>query len=118
MVVFVSGVVLMYNGPGDRGSWLTIHKVGFFVWLAFTAFHVLGHLPGLGGTLRDAGVSSRSGSAGGTGRWVTLSSAIVGGLVLALLLVPQFAAWTAPGALHHHRGREVAPHSARVLDRA
>jgi hypothetical protein len=104
VVVFVSGVVLMYNGPSDRGTWLTIHKTGFFVWLAFTAFHVLGHMPGLGGTVRDAGVGSRSGAAGATGRWIALASAVVGGLVLALLLVPQFAAWTAPGAMVHHHG--------------
>lgn len=102
VVVFVSGVVLMYNGPSDRGTWLTIHKTGF--WLAFTAVHVLGHLPGLGGTLRDAGVGSRSGAAGATGRWIALASAVVGGLVLALQLVPQFAAWTAPGAMLHHHG--------------
>jgi hypothetical protein len=28
--------------------------------------------------------------------------AVVGGLVLAIVLIPQFAAWTAAGVLHHH----------------
>jgi hypothetical protein len=31
-----------------------------------------------------------------------LAGAVVGGLVLAIVLIPQFAAWTAPGVLHHH----------------
>jgi hypothetical protein len=27
---------------------------------------------------------------------------VVGGLVLAIVLIPHFATWTAHGALHHH----------------
>ncbi len=39
---------------------------------------------------------------GGAGRWIALTGALVGGLVLAIVLIPDFAAWTAHGALHHH----------------
>jgi hypothetical protein len=39
---------------------------------------------------------------GVAGRWIALSSALVGGIVLAILLTAQFAPWTAHGALAHH----------------
>src|SRR5271166_3310161 len=40
-VVFVSGVVLLFNGPLGRGTLATIHKASFIVWLVFMATHVL-----------------------------------------------------------------------------
>ena len=54
VIVFVSGVVLLLLGPSGRGPVLLIHKASFFVWVAFTAVHVLGHLPGLRGHLSAA----------------------------------------------------------------
>jgi hypothetical protein len=34
-----------------------------------------------------------------------LAGAIVGGAVIALVLIPHFGGWTAPGAfVHHHHG--------------
>ncbi len=41
-------------------------------------------------------------SAGAAGRWIVLAGAIVGGLVLAIVLIPDFASWTSSGAFHHH----------------
>jgi len=109
-VVFASGIVLLLDGPRHRGPWLSVHKVGFIAWLVFTGLHVLGHLPRLGRLLR----APRSGSAGeepvftggngALGRWVAVSGAIVAGVVLAIVLIGDFGTWTAPGALHHHRG--------------
>jgi len=54
VTVFVSRILLLLAGPNERDQYLTIHKASFFVWLAFTAAHVLGHLPGLSHTLRPA----------------------------------------------------------------
>jgi hypothetical protein len=45
VVVFASGVALLLLGPSSRSTLLLVHKVSFFVWLAATAVHVLGHLP-------------------------------------------------------------------------
>jgi hypothetical protein len=45
--VFVTGVILLFDGPGSRGRLLLWHKVSFFVWLAAMAPHVLAHLPEL-----------------------------------------------------------------------
>jgi hypothetical protein len=96
-VVFVSGILLMLAGPNSKDQLLMLHKVSFIVWVVFTGFHVLGHLPGLSRSLRP--VSARPElpglSAGVAGRWITLVGALVGGLVLALALIPQFAPWTA-----------------------
>ncbi len=106
IVVFVSGVVLMIDGPRDRAPMLTVHKISFIGWLVFTAFHVLGHLPGLGRSLRRPTADGTVPGArwGDPGRWIALSSACVGGLVLALVLVPAFSVWTSHGALGHHHG--------------
>jgi hypothetical protein len=107
VVVFASGIVLMLQGPGDRGQLLTIHKVSFIVWGAFTGLHVLGHLNAMPGSLFAVrrGASEQLGlEPGRAGRWIALSGALVGGLILALVLIPDFAIWTAHGALRHHQG--------------
>jgi hypothetical protein len=106
VVVFVSGLVLLFVGPASRDTPLLIHKVSFFAWGALTALHVLGHLPGLGTTLRRAAVVREGvGVPGGSGRWLALAGAIVGGLVLAIVLIPDFSIWTSAGSLpHHHHG--------------
>ena len=58
VVVFASGVALLFAGPSSRGTLLPIHKVSFIVWLAFTALHVLAHLPEICRALRaDYGAS-------------------------------------------------------------
>ncbi len=107
VVVFISGVVLMFNGPSNRGTLLLLHKASFIVWLVFMGLHVLAHLPGLGPALRavrlgDQGLSIDRGGSGAAGRWLVLVGALVAGLVLALVLLPHFGAWTAPGVLQHH----------------
>ncbi len=104
VIVFASGVVLLFLGPTQRGQWVGIHKVSFIVWLVFTGLHVLGHLQHLPGSLRAAHTSSdpTKRSAGDAGRWITIAGALVGGVVLAIVLIPHFAAWTTPGAFVHH----------------
>jgi hypothetical protein len=110
VVVFVSGVVLMFDGPLDRDPLLLIHKVSFIVWVAFTALHVLGHLPGFGHALRATragddpavGRADIGSGAGEAGRWIAMAGALVAGVVLAIVLIPDFAAWTAHSLGHHH----------------
>lgn len=126
VIVFATGVLLIVIGPGSdlRGKVTLIHKAGFIVWVVLTAVHVLGHLPEL---LRSKRVSRQVradvnelrsripgfGSAaeppltrplpGASGRWLSLGTAMVFGLVLALALIPHFSAWTGAQAhLHHH----------------
>jgi hypothetical protein len=105
VLVFASGIVLLFAGPAHRGPSASIHKVSFIVWLVFAGLHVLAHLQGLPASLsaarrRSGGLDELAG--GGVGRCVALAGMCVLGLVLAVLLIPQFAAWTGPGAFAHH----------------
>jgi hypothetical protein len=104
VVVFVSGMLLLFGGPSSKDSWLALHKVSFIAWIAFTAIHVLAHLPSIARTLRIGGRNTAvpGASSGAAGRWIVLAGALVGGLVLAIVLIPDFASWTASGAFHHH----------------
>jgi hypothetical protein len=97
LVVFATGVILLVDGPGSRGRWLEIHKVSFIVWLVAMAPHVLGHLFELAPAR-----SLKGGTGGGSGRAIALASAVVGGAVIAVVLLPDFAAWTS-AHFHHHR---------------
>jgi hypothetical protein len=105
--VFATGVALLFVGPDSGGVLRLLHKASFFAWLAVTAIHVLAHLPDLSRAFlrREAGrLEYNPYVAGRTSRTMSLSGALVGGLVLALLLVPHFGSWTHPGAFpHHHR---------------
>jgi hypothetical protein len=106
VAVFVTGVALLIVGPTHRDPWLLLHKVSFIAWLVFMSLHILGHLPALGRALGVGGGGEEplaGGSSGAAGRWIALAGALVAGLVLALLLIPDYSAWTAHGVfLHHH----------------
>jgi hypothetical protein len=105
IVVFASGVALLFAGPQSRQSLLPIHKVSFFVWIAFTAIHVLGHLPAIPRALRADYGSSAPWShdiTGRSGRAISLASALTAGVVLAVLVIPQFGPWLHASNLFHH----------------
>jgi hypothetical protein len=103
VIVMGSGVALLFAGPSSRGTLFPIHKLSFFAWLAFTALHVLGHLPGLPATLRAdyrTHVGLPGYEPGRDGRVLSLIGVLVAGLVLAVLVVPEFGPWL--HAHHHH----------------
>ncbi len=104
VVMLASGVALLFAGPSSRDTLLPIHKVSFFAWLAVTALHVLGHLPGIPAALRaDYGRENLlSEDVGGrSGRGLALAGALVAGIVLAILVIPEFGAWLSSyGHLH------------------
>jgi len=104
VVVFASGVALLFVGPGSRATLLPIHKVSFFVWLAVTGVHVLAHLAELPRALRAEREPrprwNRYGD-GRAGRLLSISGALVAGLVLAVLLLGQFGPWESAHLGHH-----------------
>ncbi len=109
LAVFVTGVLLLLDGARSRGRFLELHKISFFVWLAFAGFHVLAHAPRLTSLLRAAQVRRHAPepgathwTAGGLGRWLALGGVVAGGAVLAVVLIPDFASWTASNALRRH----------------
>jgi hypothetical protein len=108
IIVFVSGVALLFAGPSSRSTLLPIHKVSFIVWVAFTAVHVLAHLPALPRAVRGDWGPRREligpRLAGREARSLALGGAIVAGLVLALLVLGEFTAWTHWNAVPHGHG--------------
>ncbi|MBV9196578.1 MAG: hypothetical protein JO168_20770 [Solirubrobacterales bacterium] len=108
VVVFATGILLLFVGPSHRGTPVLIHKVSFIVWLVFTGLHVLGHVPRLGRSLRvaRARVEHPGRSPGAAGRALTIAGALLAGVVLAVSLIPQYHVWTAPGAIPHHHHHE------------
>jgi hypothetical protein len=105
MTVMASGIALLFVGPQSRHTLLPIHKVSFFIWVAFTSIHVLGHLPTLLQGLRADYSPARLGghaTDGRAGRVLSLASALVLGVVIAILLIPQFGPWLQAHNLHHH----------------
>jgi hypothetical protein len=108
VAVFATGVVLLILGPSHRDPWVELHKLTFIVWVAFMSLHVLLHLPAVGRTVgigRDGREQLTGAAPGAAGRWIAISGALVAGLILAIVLIPDFSAWTAHGAFvhrHHH----------------
>ena len=124
--IFATGIALLALGPGGRQPWMFLHKVSFFIWLAFASLHVLGHLPEIGrglvrgprvrrevmamaakepspstgspravlaGRMWVAGYTLAAPRPGRSGRAVSLGLALAAGLILAAMLIPDFAPW-------------------------
>ncbi len=137
LAVFITGIVLIIVGPLHRDPWSLLHKVAFIVWVAFTALHVIGHLPEMSRLLgvraevlqlpgirtdlererlaerhagedtppTAAGVARVAGGAGAGARLMLIGGSLAVGLVIALLLIPDFHTWTTlQPLLHHHDG--------------
>lgn len=92
LALFGSGVAMLALGPAT-GWVVTLHKASFVVWLAVTAVHVLGHvlqLPGLASADFRAPRARRQGS---FLRRSVVATALVAGLVLAVVAVQYAAPW-------------------------
>jgi hypothetical protein len=105
LAVLATGVALLFVGPDSAGFLRGLHKVSFIVWVAFMSLHVLGHLPDLQKTFlteRGGRVEYNKLAAGRTGRIISLAGALLAGVVLAIVLIPHFGAWSHFEAFHHH----------------
>lgn len=104
VAVLATGVALLFVSPDSAGILRGLHKASFVVWVVFTAIHVLGHLPDLQKTFlieRGGRVEYNELAAGRTGRIISLVGALVAGVVLAIVLVPHFGAWSHFEAFRH-----------------
>ncbi len=104
LAVLVTGVALLLGGPGSSGTLRLLHKASFIVWVAFMALHVLGHLPDMQKiflTRRGDRVEYNRLATGRSGRTISLLGALVAGVVLAVVLIPHFGAWTSFETFHH-----------------
>jgi hypothetical protein len=114
VAVFASGVVLLFVGPRNRDTSLLIHKASFIVWGVLFGLHLIAHVPSLPRSLRAVRLGDEArapdglnqgglaGHSGAAGRWIALAGTLVAGMVLAIVLIPDFSLWTAAGAFPHH----------------
>ncbi len=105
LAVLGTGVALLFVGPESGGLLRESHKLSFIVWVAFTALHVLGHLPDLQKTFlteRGGRLEYNQLAAGRTGRAISVVGVLIAGAVLAILLIPHYGAWSNFEAFHHH----------------
>jgi hypothetical protein len=105
ITVLATGVALLFIGPSSSNTLRLLHKASFFVWVAIMALHVLGHLSDIQKiflTRRGGRVEYNHLAAGRSGRIISLLGALVAGVVLAILLIPHFGAWTNFETFHHH----------------
>ncbi len=105
LAVLATGVALLLVGPESAGTLRQLHKLSFIVWVAFTALHVLGHLPDLQKTFliqREGRFEYNELAAGRAGRTLSIAGALLAGVVLAILLIPSYGAWSHFEVFHHH----------------
>jgi hypothetical protein len=104
--VFLTGLLLLVVGPNSSlyPALGLLHKVTFIVWLVAMAPHVLGHLIELPRNLFPSDRGFRRRLPGAAGRQLAMALSLVAGLVLAVLLLPEFSVWTF-WAVHHHHHR-------------
>jgi hypothetical protein len=105
IAVLATGVALLFSGAESSGTLRLLHKGSFIVWVAFIALHVLGHLPDIQKiflTGRGGRVEYNRHAAGSSGRIISIVGALVAGVVLAIVLIPHFGAWTHFEAFRHH----------------
>jgi hypothetical protein len=105
VAVLATGVALLFLGPESSGTLRLLHKASFIVWVAFIVLHVLGHLPDIQKiflTRRGDRVEYNRYAAGASGRIISIVGALVAGVVLAIVLIPHFGAWTHFEAFRHH----------------
>ena len=100
--VFFTGLLLLIDGPGAPGTIRLLHKLTFFAWLGAVGIHVLWHLQELPTGLRAVRHAEKRTRdlPGSRGRALALVATLAGGLVLALIFLPDIHTWTAGLAYH------------------
>jgi hypothetical protein len=106
LTVFLTGLLLLLDGPSAPSILRVLHKLSFFAWLAVVGIHVLGHLAELPRSARavSRGLGRTRDLPGTRGRAVLIAGSLAAGLVTALLFLPEIHTWTSASGFHgfHH----------------
>lgn len=102
VILFVSGIALLFAPVSTRLTLLHVHQVSFVLWFLAMVLHVLGHIAE---TSRLAPADwvrrgRRQVRGAGTRQWVIAASLAVG-LVLAIAAVPAAGTWLHTTFGHH-----------------
>lgn len=95
LALFGTGVALLFAGPPSN-TLIFAHKLSFFAWVALMTLHVLGHLLELPSLAmpdwrRDGPREARVAGAGSRG--VAVASALLAGVLVAVLSLSVGASW-------------------------
>jgi hypothetical protein len=94
VVLFASGVLLLFAPLGWRGRLLQLHQASFILWFAVMAIHVLGHLGDLVRvSTKDWTRRTRGLVPGSRARRLLISTSLLVGLGLALVTVSHVGPW-------------------------
>jgi hypothetical protein len=97
LIVMGSGIALLLGGPASRPTWFFIHKASFILWLGATAIHVLAHLRDCARAvvvdLGPQGYRLRR-VRGRNARLLAIATGLGTGVILALIALPSFGAWS------------------------
>jgi len=103
VVLFASGIALLLVPNGLGGHLLLIHRASFFLWLAVTTVHVLGHFLETSRLApRDWMHHARRRVPGAGARQLTIVASLLVGAVLAVALVGRVSDFRQ--AFHGHKG--------------
>jgi hypothetical protein len=94
VAVLGTGVALLFVPTADRSEWLFLHKATFVLWLGAMALHVLGHLLETATlTWSDLSRRTRRQVRGAGARQWLLVTALVLGILLAIVVTPHASGW-------------------------
>jgi hypothetical protein len=94
VAVLGTGVALLFVPTADRSEWLFLHKATFVLWLGAMALHVLAHLLETATlTWSDLSRRTRRQVRGAGARQWLLVTALVLGILLAIVVTPHASGW-------------------------
>ena len=94
VAVLATGIALLFVPAADRSEWMFLHKATFILWLGAMSLHVLGHLLETATlTWSDLSRRTRRQVRGAGAREWLLVSALVFGILLAILVTPRVNGW-------------------------
>ena len=102
LTVFASGIALLLGPTGLRSPLLLLHKASFVLWFGALTLHVLGHVVDTAKLApRDYFRRTRRQVDGAGARQWAIAASLVGGALLAVLVVPSVGPWLSAGPIGH-----------------
>jgi hypothetical protein len=100
VVVFASGIALLFVPHSERNQMLFVHKASFVLWFGAMTLHVLGHLFD---TARlapaDLVAATRHQVRGAGARLWALAATLVVGVLLGIVMLPAVSTWLSTGGI-------------------
>jgi hypothetical protein len=101
IVVFGSGIAVLFVPNSLRSQLLFVHKASFVLWFGAMTFHVLGHILDTA-RLAPADILRRTRRQvkGAGARLWTVAGSLVIGAILGIVMLPEASRWIAGGGGH------------------